>query len=324
MKLIIQVPCLNEENTLPITLTHLPKSIEGIDKIEVLIINDGSTDGTVAVARECNVDHIVSFSQRRGLADAFMAGLDACLRHGADIIVNTDADNQYFGPDIVKLVQPILNKEADIVVGDRETDKIAHFSFFKKKLQKIGSWLVRRLSYTDVPDATSGFRAFNREAALKLNIITKFSYTTETLIQAGQKGLKVVSVPVKTNEKLRESRLFSNMFTFLKKSGGTIVRVYSTHEPLKVFFTVGGIIFLIGIIFGIRYLYYESIGEGQGHVQSVILSSTLMILGFILFFIGLVADLISTNRKLIEDMMYRVKKLEVAKEGHTEEGEEID
>ena len=314
MKLIIQIPCLNEEKALPITLKDLPKKIEGVDNIEVLIINDGSSDKTVEVARECGVNHIVSFSQRRGLAEAFMTGLDACLKHGADIIVNTDADNQYYGPDIEKLIQPILAKEADIVVGDRETDKIAHFSFFKKKLQKIGSWIVRRLSNTNVPDATSGFRAFSREAALRLNIITKFSYTTETLIQAGQKGLSVISIPVRTNAKLRESRLFSNMFTFLKKSGGTIIRVYATHEPLKVFFVVGGIIFFIGIIFGIRYLYFMFLGQGTGHIQSVILSSTMMILGFILFFIGLVADLISTNRKLIENMMYRVKKLEIEKE----------
>lgn len=319
MKLIIQVPCLNEEKTLPITIDHFPKDIEGIDKIEVLIVNDGSTDRTVSVARECGVDHIVNFSQQRGLAEAFMAGLDACLSLGADIIVNTDADNQYYGPDIEKLVQPILESEADIVVGDRETDKIAHFSFIKKKLQKIGSWLVRRLSHTDIPDATSGFRAFSREAALRLNITTKFSYTTETLIQAGQKGLSVISVPVKTNEKLRESRLFSNMFTFLKKSGGTIVRVYSTHEPLKVFFMVGGIIFFIGTVFGIRYLYFAFLGEGRYHVQSVILSSTLMILGFILFFIGLVADLISTNRKLIENMMYRVKKMEIEKDNKNDD-----
>ena len=300
MKLIIQIPCLNEEKALPITLKHIPKKIIGVDNIEVLIINDGSSDRTVEVARECGVNHIVSFSQRRGLAEAFMAGLDACLKHGADIIVNTDADNQYYGPDIEKLIQPILAKEADIVVGDRETDKIAHFSFIKKGLQKLGSWLVHKLSNTNIPDATSGFRAFSKEAALRMDIITKFSYTVETLIQAGKKDLKVTSVPIRTNEKLRESRLFSSMFIFLRKSGSTIIRVYATHEPLKVFFSVGGIIFFIGVIFGIRYLYFMFLGEGGGHVQSVILSSTLMILGFILFFIGLVADLISTNRKLIE------------------------
>lgn len=311
MKLIIQIPCLNEEKTLPITLKYLPKKIESIDNIEILIINDGSTDRTLEVARECGVDHVVSYCQRRGLAEAFMAGLDACLKRGADIIVNTDADNQYYGPDIEKLIQPILKKEADIVVGNRETDKISHFSFTKKKFHKIGSWLVRRISHINIPDATSGFRAFSREAALRMDVITKFSYTVETLIQAGKKDLKVTSVPVRTNEKLRESRLFSGMFDFLKKSGATILRVYATHEPLKVFFRIGGTIFFIGIIFGIRYLYFFFLGQGAGHVQSVILSSTLMILGFILFFIGLVADLISTNRKLIEKMMYRIKKLEM-------------
>jgi len=313
MKLVIQIPCLNEEKTLPITLKYLPKKLEGIDNIEVLIINDGSTDRTVEVARECRVDHIVNYCQRRGLAEAFMAGLDACLKRGADIIVNTDADNQYYGPDIEKLIQPILKKEADIVVGNRETDKISHFSFIKKKFQKLGSWLVRRISHTNIPDATSGFRAFSRDAALRIDVITKFSYTVETLIQAGKKDLKVASVPVRTNEKLRESRLFSSVFDFLKKSGATIVRVYATHEPLKVFFRIGGTIFFIGVIFGIRYLYFIFLGQGAGHVQSVILSSTLMILGFILFFIGLVADLISTNRKLIEKMIYRLKKLEMEK-----------
>ncbi len=311
MKLIIQIPCLNEERTLPITLKYLPKKIEGVDNIEVLIINDGSTDRTVEVARKCGVNHVVNYCQRRGLAEAFMAGLDVCLELGADIIVNTDADNQYYGPDIEKLIQPILKKEADIVVGNRETDKISHFSSIKKKFHRLGSWLVRKISHTNIPDATSGFRAFSRDAALRIDVTTKFSYTVETLIQAGKKDLKVASVPIRTNEKLRESRLFSSMFDFLKKSGATIVRVYATHEPLKVFFRIGGTIFFIGVIFGIRYLYFLFLGQGAGHVQSVILASTLMILGFILFFIGLVADLISTNRKLIEKMMYRIKKLEM-------------
>lgn len=317
MKLIVQIPCLNEEKTLPITVRDIPRTIEGIDKVEILIIDDGSGDRTSEVAKEIGVDHIVRFEKNQGLAKAFMAGIDACLRQGADIIVNTDGDNQYNGQDIPKLIVPILHEKADMVIGDRETDKIKHFSFAKKKLQKIGSWIVRQLSGADVPDATSSFRAMTREAALKLNIISDFSYTLEAIIQAAKKKFAIKVVPVRTNEKLREPRLYSSTFVFLKKSTSTIIRTYATYESLKVFSAVGLIVFLGGVVLGIRFLYFYFTGEGIGHVQSVIFASMLMIIGFLLGMIGLLADLISANRKLIEDMLFRMRNLEFS--SHKEE-----
>jgi glycosyltransferase involved in cell wall biosynthesis len=312
MKLIVQIPCLNEEKTLPLTVRDIPRRIDGVDEVEILVIDDGSTDRTLEVAQEIGVDHIIRFEKNQGLAKAYMAGVDACLRLGADIIVNTDGDNQYKGEDIPKLIKLILEGRADIVIGDRETDTIEHFSFIKKKLQKIGSWLIRQLSGTEVPDATSSFRAMTKEAALKLNIISDFSYTLEAIIQAAKKKLAIKSVPIRTNEKLREPRLYSTTFVFLRKSASTMIRTYATYESLRVFFTVGGIVLLAGITLGLRFLYFFFTGRGAGHVQSVILASMLILLGFFLGMIGLLADLVSTNRKLIEDISFKVKNLELS------------
>lgn len=311
MKLIIQIPCLNEEFTLPFTLKHLPRKIDGIDEIETLIIDDGSTDNTIQTARKNGVNHIVKFTNNKGLAEAFVAGLDACLKLGADIIVNTDGDNQYNGEDIQKLVGPIVNGEADYVIGDRQVNGIHHFSRTKKRLQILGSWVVKQVSNTDVPDATSGFRALSREAALQMNVISKFSYTLETIIQAGKKNLAVAHVPIGTNEKMRDSRLFKNIPAYLKRSVLTIFRIYTMYEPLKTFFRIGGIIFGTGFIVSLRFIYFYLIGHGAGHIQSLILSAVLMMIGFQVIMIGLVADLIGGTRRLIEDTLYRVKKIEL-------------
>lgn len=310
MKLIIQIPCYNEANYLPLTLNDLPKEIEGIDKIEILIIDDGSSDGTAEVAKKNGVHHVVRFKKHRGLAAAFSAGLEACLLNGADIIVNTDADNQYNGADIPKLINPILRGEADIVIGDRQIQNLPHFSWVKKKLQKWGSSLVRVLSKTNIPDAPSGFRAVSREAAFKLNILTDFSYTLETLIQAGNIGLAVKSVPIRTNEKIRESRLFNNMFFFLKQSGSTVLRSYTMHKPLKIFLFFAVIFFIPGLILGARFLYFFYSGHTQGHIQSLILSAILLIAGFLLAVIAILSDLIASNRKLIEETLRRIKRIE--------------
>ncbi|OQX95487.1 glycosyl transferase [candidate division KSB1 bacterium 4572_119] len=311
MKLIIQIPCLNEEQTLPVTLKDLPKEIEGVDIIETLVIDDGSTDNTIETARNNGVNHIIKFTNNKGLAEAFMAGLDASLKLGADIVVNTDGDNQYNGEDIEKLVQPIVLGEADFVVGDRQVNRIDHFSGTKKKLQVLGSWVVKQVSNTDVPDATSGFRAISREAALKMNVITKFSYTLETIIQAGKKNLAVSHVPVSTQEKLRESRLFKSIPSYIKRSMLTIFRIYLMYEPLKTFLRIGGIVFGSGMLISGRFLYFWMTGNGGGHIQSLILSAVLMMIGFQVIMIGLVADLIGGNRRLIEDALYRVKKIEL-------------
>ena len=315
MKLIVQIPCLNEEKTLPLTVKGIPRSIEGVDRVEILVIDDGSTDRTSEVAREMGVDHIVRFQRNRGLAKAFMVGIDACLRLGADIIVNTDGDNQYHGGDIPKLVQPILEGRAEVVIGNRQTETIAHFSFTKKKLQKLGSWIVRLLSGADIPDATSSFRAMTKKAALHLNIISDFSYTLEAIIQMSKKKLAITSVPVRTNEKLREPRLYSSTFMFIQKSASTVIRTYATYESLKVFFVIGSTIMLVGVVLGLRFLYFFVTGSGAGHVQSVILASMLILLGFFLGMIGLLADLISANRKLIEDVTFRIRKLELSSRG---------
>lgn len=311
MKLIIQLPCLNEEKTLPITLADLPKSIPGIDEIETLIIDDGSTDRTVEVARELGANHIVRFTNNKGLAEAFMAGINASLNLGADIIVNTDGDNQYRGDDIPKLIRPILEGKADMVIGDRQVEKVNHFSRVKILLQKLGSWVVRQVSNTDIPDTTSGFRALSREAALQLVVISKFTYTLETIIQAGKKNLAITHVPVRTNEKLRESRLFTNIPLYLKRSISTIFRIYTVYEPLKMFIILGGIIFSFGVIIGIRFLYFYFTGNGAGHVQSLILGAVFFIIGFQVMIMGLVSDLIGANRRLIENILYRIRKLEM-------------
>ncbi|NOZ61622.1 MAG: glycosyltransferase family 2 protein [Calditrichaeota bacterium] len=312
MKLIIQIPCLNEEETLPETLKHLPERIDGVDEIEVLVIDDGSTDATVRVAQERGVQHIVKFTNNKGLAEAFNAGLDACLKLGADIIVNTDGDNQYRGEDIEKLVKPIIDGEADYVIGDRQVNGITHFSFAKKKLQILGSWVVKHVSDTDIPDATSGFRALNREAALRINVISKFSYTLETIIQAGKKNLALTHVPIRTNEKLRDSRLFRSIPSYIKRSILTIFRIYTMYEPLKTFSLIGGGIFGAGTLISLRFVYFYLIGHGAGHIQSLILSAVLMMIGFQVIMIGLVADLIGGTRQLIEDTLFRVKKIEMS------------
>ncbi|MEX1029313.1 MAG: glycosyltransferase family 2 protein [Paenibacillaceae bacterium] len=311
MKLIIQIPCLNEEETLPITIRDLPKVIPGIDEIELLIIDDGSTDRTVDVAKKLGVHHIISFSKNRGLAEAFKAGIDACLKLGADIIVNTDADNQYKGSDIPKLVLPIFNGEYDMIVGDRQTDTITHFSPIKKLFQKFGSWVVRKASRTGVPDTTSGFRSYSREAALRLNVVSEFSYTLETIIQAGQKKMAVGHVEIGTNGVLRESRLFKGIINYMKHSATTIIRIYTMYRPLKVFLTSGIITFLVGSGLGVRFLILYLQGNGGGHIQSLILAAVLMIIGIQMALIGLVADLISNNRKLLEETLYRVRKIEL-------------
>jgi glycosyltransferase involved in cell wall biosynthesis len=312
VKLIIQIPCLNEEQTLPVTLKDLPKQIDGVDEIETLVIDDGSTDNTVEVARKHGVTHIVRLTNRKGLAEAFMAGLDACLKLGADIIVNTDGDNQYRGSDIARLIKPILRGKADMVVGDRQVERVVYFSPIKKKLQKLGSWVVRHVSNTSVPDATSGFRAYSREAALRLNIISRFTYTLETIIQAGKKNIAISHVKVATNGKLRESRLFKSIPSYIKRSIGTMLRIYTMYEPLKTFVKIGALIFSAGFFVSLRFLwYYLFVDGGKGHIQSLILSAVLMLIGFQVGLIGLVADLISGNRRLIEDCLYRVKKIEM-------------
>ncbi len=310
MKLIIQIPCFNEEQTLPSTLRDLPRSIEGVDIIEILIIDDGSTDRTADVARSCGVHHIVKLSAHSGLAAAFASGLDNAVRLGADVIVNTDADNQYKGSDIPELIAPILSGAADIVVGSRDIGSIGHFSPLKKILQRTGSWVVRQISHTHVPDATSGFRAYNREAALRLNIFSDFSYTLETLIQAGIGNLIVAHVPAGTNPKLRESRLFASVPEYLTKSFIAIIRIYTMYNPLKVFSVIAAVFLGVGLILVARFFYYYIILASlqTGHVQSLIVASILLIIGFQIFLFGLLADLTAKNRQLLESILMRLKK----------------
>ncbi|MCC7043225.1 MAG: glycosyltransferase family 2 protein [Acidobacteria bacterium] len=312
MKLIIQIPCLNEAKTLPGTLADLPTSIPGIDTIEVLVIDDGSTDETSAVARAHGVQHVVRFKRRKGLAAAFTAGIDASLRAGADIIVNTDADNQYAGDGIATLVAPLLSGQAEIVIGDRNIRTIRHMSWPKKLLQRLGSWIVRQVSGTSVPDTTSGFRAYTREAALKMTIVSEFSYTLESIIQAGKRRMAIAHVEIATNPRTRPSRLFDSIWSYLKHSGATIVRIYAMYEPLKVFTYIGGLVFLVGLAISARFLfYYFFTAYAPGMVQSLILSAVLMIVGFQVALIGLLADVISANRKLLEDLLYRVRRMEL-------------
>lgn len=314
MKLIIQIPCYNEESTLEIALNALPKQIEGIDEIEYLIINDGSSDRTVEVARAWGVHHIVNFRRNKGLSEGFTAGIDEALRQGADIIVNTDADNQYCGEDIVKLVEPILNGTADIVIGERPIDSISHFSSLKKKLQHLGSWFVRLASNTDIPDAPSGFRAISRDAAMRLHVINEYTYTLEMIVQAGREKIAITSVPIRTNEELRPSRLFHSMGSYIKKSGLTIIRAFMMYKPLKFFGIVGSIPFLAGVLLGIRFLIYLYRGNGTGHVQSLILAAVCLLAGIMIYVVGLHADLIAANRKILEDVKYHIKKMEYDEE----------
>ncbi len=310
MKLITQVPCYNEAETLEIALNDLPKHIDGIDEIEYLIINDGSKDNTVEVAKKWGVHYVVNFKKNRGLAKGFMAGMDACLRNGADIIVNTDADDQYKGEDIEKLVRPILDGKADIVIGERPIDQTEHFSPLKKKLQHFGSWTVRVASHSDIPDAPSGFRAYSREAAMRLNVTNEYTYTLETIIQAGRNRMAMESVPIRTNPELRKSRLFSSMFGYVKRSMVTIVRSFMMYKPLRFFLGIGAVVGAIGAALGVRFLVYLAMGAGKGHIQSLILASTLLMMGFMTCIIGFQADIIAANRKILEDVQYHVRKLD--------------
>lgn len=314
MKLIIQIPCYNEADTLEIALNDLPKQLEGIDEIEYLIINDGSKDKTVEVAQKWGVHHVVNFKQNKGLARGFMAGLDGCLRNGADIIVNTDADNQYCAQDIQKLIDPILKGEADYVIGARPIDQTEHFSWIKKKLQHFGSWVVRKASNTDIPDAPSGFRAMSRECALRINVVNDYTYTLETIVQAGRERFAITSVPVRTNGELRPSRLFHSILGYVKKSMLTILRAYMMYKPLKFFSLLSLAPILVGLIYIFRFIFFALQGFGGGHVQSLILGSTLLIVGFLTFMIGLVADVISANRRILQDTQYHVRKMELTKE----------
>lgn len=310
MKLIIQIPCYNEEKTLHITLKELPRKVKGFDKVEWLIINDGSKDNTVKVAKENGVDHIVSFTKNQGLARGFMAGIDACLKLGADVIVNTDADNQYNAKDIPVLVKPILENKADIVIGERPIKSIKHFSPIKKILQKFGSLTIRMASHTKIADAPSGFRAISRDAALKLNVFNNYTYTLETIIQAGMKNMAIISVPIKVNEDLRPSRLVKSIFSYINKSIITILRIFIVYKPLKFFMTIGSVFFIAGLLIGLRFLYYFFTTGGQGHIQSLILSSILLLMGVQIGVMAFIGDLLSVNRSLIEDVQYRLRKLE--------------
>jgi glycosyltransferase involved in cell wall biosynthesis len=311
MKLIVQIPCFNEEATLPQTVADIPTRIDGIAQIEILVIDDGSTDRTVEVAWAAGVDHVVRHHANRGLARSFRTGLDACLRLGADIIVNTDGDNQYAGADIPRLIRPILEGRADIVIGDRQPGQIAHFSPLKKRLQALGSWVVRQLSATSVPDAVSGFRAISRDAALQLNILSGFSYTIEMLIQAGRRRMAIVSVPVKTNPVDRPSRLFKSIPRFISLSVATMLRAFSMYKPLRVFFLIGLVLSLVGAVPVLRFLYFWMLGDSAGHIQSLILGGVLLVIGFVTFLIGLVADLISFNRQLLELVLEKLRRLEL-------------
>lgn len=318
MKLIIQIPCYNEEGTLGIALSELPRQLPGIDTVEWLIVNDGSLDRTVDVAREWGVDHIVSFDHNQGLAKGFMAGLEACLKAGADIIVNTDADNQYCAADIPKLIEPILDGRAEIVVGARPILQIKHFSPVKKLLQKLGSWAVRVASNTSVADAPSGFRAMSRNAAMQLNVFNEYTYTLETIIQAGQKGMAIASVPIRTNGYLRPSRLVKSIFAYVQRSLFTILRIFVTYRPLSFFTVLGTIPFTLGVLLGIRWLWlYFAFFEqtGRSHIPSLILTAILLLMGFQLWIFGIVADVMSVNRKLLEDVQLRLRRAEI--ESHT-------
>ena len=311
MKLIVQIPCFNEEENLPSAVRDIPLKIDGIDIIEIMIIDDGSSDRTVEIARELGVDHIVCHRANKGLARTFRTGIDAALKRGADIIVNTDGDNQYLGADIAKLVQPIINKQADIVIGDRGGFDNPHFSFFKKQLQVFGSFVIRQITRLDIQDAVSGFRAISRDAAMQINIVTDFSYTIEMLVQASAKRLSVMSVPIQTNAKTRDSRLFKSILQFLAMSGTTLIRAYAMYKPLRLFVVIGLIMLFIGILPITRFLYFYLIGEGAGHIQSIILGAALIIMGAGTMLIGLLADLINFNRKLMEIALVKINKIEL-------------
>ena len=310
MKLIIQIPCLNESATLGIALADLPREVPGFDKVEWLIIDDGSTDRTVEIAREHGVDHVVRFTQNKGLAVAFQAGMDAALKLGADVIVNTDADNQYPAAEIPRLVAPILAGEADMVVGDRGVGEVGHFSWTKRRLQWLGTWVVRKVSGAPVTDATSGFRALTRDCALRINIVSEFTYTLESIIQAGKKKLAIAHLPIQAQE-TRPSRLFSSTWDYVKRSAATILRIYAMYEPLKVFVILGSALLSAGLALGLRYAWFWWQGDVRGHLQSALASVVLLIFGVMTLQWGILADVIAANRKLIEDVLYRVRKMEL-------------
>jgi glycosyltransferase involved in cell wall biosynthesis len=311
MKLIIQIPSYNEEKTLPETLNNLPQSISGVDQVEILVIDDGSTDATAQKAKELGVDHIIQIPKNIGLAGAFKIGLEASLSHGADIIVNTDADNQYRGDDIPKLIEPILEGKADIVVGDRGIATLSSFPRTKRTLQRLGSWVIQKASGVRTPDATSGFRAYTRRAALRTIVLGNYSYTLETLIHAGAQKLVVEFVPVETNPQTRPSRLMRNLFHYLAHSTATLIRAYTIYSPLRVFSFFGAVFLMGGLLLGIRYLYFYFNGQGAGHIQSVILAAVLLIVGFQVLLIGLLADLIGSNRRILEEILFRIKRMEL-------------
>jgi glycosyltransferase involved in cell wall biosynthesis len=324
MKLIIQIPCFNEEAQLPGTLADLPREVEGFDRVEWLIIDDGSTDRTIAVAREHGVDHIVRLTNNKGLAAGFQAGLDACLKLGADVIVNTDADNQYYAGDIPKLVAPIVAGHADMVVGDRQVETIEHFSPLKVSLQKLGSWVVRQASGTQVPDTTSGFRAYNREAALQMAVVSRYTYTLETIIQAGKLLVATDHVPIRTNPKTRESRLFPSMWSYVRRNALAIFRIYSQYEPMRIFWSLAAIIGLIAVVVWARYLYFYIDGDGAGHVQSLILGAVLFNAALLLWALGVLGDLMHANRLMQQRVFERVRRIELQLEippSHYEPGD---
>jgi glycosyltransferase involved in cell wall biosynthesis len=310
-KLIIQIPCFNEEATLGETIAQLPRSVPGIDTVEILVIDDGSSDRTAEVARAAGATWLLRFPTNLGLATAFSAGLDAALKLGADVIVNTDADNQYPGADIPRLVAPILAGEADMVIGDRAPAQLAHFGPLKRLLQRVGSWVVRQLSNTSVPDAASGFRAFSRRAALRLNVFTKFTYTHETIIQAGKKHIAIAHVPITPNPERRPSRLFRSIPSYLRRSIPALFRIYTLYEPFKMFWGLGALLIAAGVGLGLRFVAYYLVGHGAGHVQSLILAAVLLIVGFQTALFGMLADLIGGNRSLLEDTRERVRELEL-------------
>jgi len=325
MKLIIQIPCFNEAAQLPKTLAEIPRSVPGFDKVEWLVIDDGSEDETLEVARAHGVDHVVRLTNNKGLAAAFQAGLDASLKLGADVIVNTDADNQYHGGDIPKLVAPILAGHADMVIGDRETDKIEHFSPLKKRLQRFGSVVVRRASGTRVPDTTSGFRAYNREAALQVQVVSKFTYTLETIIQAGKMLVAVEHVPIKTNPTSRPSRLFPSMWAYVRRNATSIFRIYTSYEPLRVFLAAAALTALVGGVIWARFLWFFFFGDGKGHVQSLILGSTLFIVAVQFAALGVIGDILAGSRVLQQRILERVRRVELqvgVAPSHYEPGEE--
>jgi glycosyltransferase involved in cell wall biosynthesis len=308
MKLFVQIPCLNEEKTLPEVIREIPRRLAGVDEVKVLVIDDGSSDRTAEVAYNEGADYVIRLPFTQGLAKAFSHGIASCLELGADIIVNTDGDHQYRGADIPELIQPILEGKADVVIGNRQVAQVEHFSPLKRRLQVLGSTVVSMLSNVQVPDATSGFRAYSREAALRLNVFSNFSYTLETLFLVGNHRIPIMHLPIKINKPLRPSRLFSNLSTYLKKSFVTILRMYTLYEPLRSFFYIGSFIFSIGLVAVFRFLYYYFTGAGSGHVQSLILGGAFLTIGFQMWVVGILADLISINRRLSEEILYRMKR----------------